>query len=272
MNEQTLRFGDPPAAMAPGFCVSSLQWSVGGFLVTFELIKDIVKLALIAACLYFALGAYVYRKQPAWSGFLDKRRFGVLLLLILAVIAIKVIEDVVSGESGPVDALILQFIHTNAPAALTGFFEAATFTGSTYVLFPLSFAIVVTLLFAKRRFEALLLAVSVISGGIVVYILKALVGRIRPALWETEWYWGSSFPSGHTLVVAAFASAATIGVTRIWPRRRILAMLIASVWVFSVAVSRLVLGVHWPTDVLAAACIGAFLPLAIGIALELRRA
>jgi undecaprenyl-diphosphatase len=112
----------------------------------------------------------------------------------------------------------------------------------------------------------------VICGAIVVYVLKALVGRARPALWETEWYWGSSFPSGHTLVVAAFAFATAIGVTRIWPERRNFAMLIAAAWVFSVAISRLVLGVHWPTDVLAAACIGAFLPLAVDVALEFRHA
>jgi undecaprenyl-diphosphatase len=241
-----------------------------GFPVTFELIKEIVKLALIAACLYFALGAYVHRMQSAWSVLFEKRRFGVLLLLVLAVIAIKVSEDVVSGESGPVDEWVLQFIHTNVPPALMGFFEAATLSGSTYVLFPLSIAVVLALLFARRRFEALLLALSVISGVIVVYVLKAFVGRTRPALWETESYWGSSFPSGHTLVVAAFAAATAIAVSRIWPRWRIFAILIAALWVLSVAISRLVLGVHWPTDVLAAACIGAFLPLAAGIALELR--
>ena len=57
---------------------------------------------------------------------------------------------------------------------------------------------------------------------------------------------------------AAFAAAATIGVTRILPGWRMFAMVIAGVWVISVAFSRLVLGVHWPTDVLAADCIGAF--------------
>jgi undecaprenyl-diphosphatase len=239
---------------------------------TFEMIKDIAKIALIAACLYFALGAYIHRTQPAWSTFLEKRRFGLLLSLVLAVVAIEVSEDVVSGESGPLDEQVLLFIHTNVPAAFVGFFEAATLTGSVYFLLPLSTATVIALLMARRRFEALLLAVSVISSTIVVYVLKELVGRTRPALWETEWYWGSSFPSGHTLVVAAFAAAAAIGVTRIWPRGRILTMLTAAVWVFSVALSRLVLGVHWPTDVLAAACIGSFLPIAVGIALELRHA
>jgi undecaprenyl-diphosphatase len=237
---------------------------------TFELANDIVKLALIAGGLYFALDAYAHRKQPTWSGFLGKRPIGVLLMLILAVIAIEVIEDVVSRESGPVDELMLRFIHTNVPASLNGFFEFATLTGSAAVMVPLSTAIVIALLFARRRFEALLLAISIIGGGVVVYILKVLIGRARPALWETEWYWGSSFPSGHTLVVAAFAAAGVISVIRIWPEWRAFAILIAVAWVITVGVSRLVLGVHWPTDVLAAACIGAFLPIAVGITLELR--
>ena len=99
-------------------------------------------------------------------------------------------------------------------------------------------------------------------------MLKAAVGRARPALWDTQWYWGSSFPSGHTLVVAALATATVISANRIWPGSRKFVMSIALVWVFSVGISRLVLGVHWPTDVLAAVCIGMFLPLAIGIVLE----
>lgn len=238
----------------------------------FVVFKEIGELALIAACLYFALGVYLHWKQPAWSALLQKRRFGVLLLLVLAVTALKVSEDVVTGESGPVDKLVLQFIHTNVPMSLTGFFATATITGSGYVLFPLSTVMVVAFLLARRRFEAALLAASVSCAAIVVYGLKAFVGRTRPALWKTEWYWGSSFPSGHTLIVAAFALATAICVTRIWPEKRKFAMPIAAVWVFCVAISRLVLGVHWPTDVLAAACIGAFLPLAVDVVLEFRQA
>jgi len=191
-----------------------------------------------------------------------------LLALVLAVVGIKVSEDAVNLESGPFDLLALQFIHANVPTALNGLFEAATITGSAGVLSPLVTILVVALLCAKRRYEALLLSVSVVSGAIVVYALKVVVGRVRPRLWDTEWYWGSSFPSGHTLVVAALATATVIGVARIWPQSRQIATLIAFVWVASVGISRLVLGVHWPTDVLAAVCIGMFLPLAIGIALE----
>ena len=199
-----------------------------------------------------------------------KRRLTLLSVLVLAVSAIKLSEEVIGGESGPVDQAILLFIHRHVPGALTGFFEAVTLTGSSKVLLPLATATTLALLYARRRLEALLLAASVTSGAAVVYAVKTLVGRARPALWETEAYWGSSFPSGHTLVVAAFATAAALCVSRIRPAARKLALSIAILWISLVALSRLVLGVHWPTDVLAAACIGAFLPLAISVALELR--
>ena len=238
----------------------------------FELIEDTTKITLIVACLYFVLGAYVRRKQPAWSEPLEKRCLVIVLVLILAVLAIKVSEDVLGGESGPIDKVILLFIRGHVPGRLTGFFEAITLTGSFRVLFPLVTGATIALLYKRRRFEALLLATSVISAATMVYVTKVAVGRTRPALWETAWYWGSSFPSGHTLVVAAFAIAAALCISRIWPATREFALWTAILWICLVALSRLVLGVHWPTDVLVAACIGASLPLAISVALELRHA
>ena len=69
---------------------------------------------------------------------------------------------------------------------------------------------------------------------------------------------------------AAFATAAVLCVGRIRPAARKFALPVALLWIFLVGFSRLVIGVHWPTDVLAAVCIGAFLPLAMSVALELR--
>ncbi|NDP48281.1 MAG: phosphatase PAP2 family protein [Sulfuriferula multivorans] len=236
----------------------------------FELVEDIVKMVLIVASLYFILGETVRRMQPTWSEPLGKRRLITLSVLILAVSAIKLIEDVVGGESGPIDRTILLFIHGHVPRTLSGFFEAVTLTGSSWFLFPLATVATIALLWAKRRFEALLVAASVISAAMLIYLIKMVVGRARPILWDTEWYWGSSFPSGHTLAVAAFATAAALCISRIRPASRNLALSLAILWITLVAMSRLVLGVHWPTDVLVAACIGAFLPLAMSVVLELR--
>jgi undecaprenyl-diphosphatase len=239
--------------------------------VILELMAEVTKLALVVAALYASLGAYVRHRRPAWSAPLEKRRLGILLGLVLAVCAIAVTEDVLGGESGPMDRALLLFIHARVSGRLDGFFEAVTLTGSSTLLFPLTAVTAAVLLWTRHRIEALLLAGSVLAGAAVVYVIKTAVGRSRPALWETEWYWGSSFPSGHTLVTAAFATAAVLCVSRIRPARRTVALWIALAWVLLVALSRLVLGVHWPTDVLAAACIGAFLPLALSVALELRR-
>src|SRR6266480_1533713 len=118
--------------------------------------------------------------MTAWSGPLGKWRLTLLSVLVLAVCAIKVSEEVIGGESGPIDRAILLFIHKHVPGALTGFFEAVTLTGSSKVLFPLASAATIALLCARRRLEALLLAASVIGGAAVVYVVKALVGRARP--------------------------------------------------------------------------------------------
>lgn len=236
----------------------------------FELIEDIAKLTLIVACLYFILGAYVRHNQPKWIDPMDKRRLTILFVLVLAASAVKVSEDVLGGESGPIDSALLIFIHNHVPNALNWLFEAVTLTGSLRFLFPLAALTTIILLCTKHRLEALIVAASAISSIIVIYVIKTIVSRDRPMLWDTELYWGSSFPSGHTLAVAAFATAIVLCVSRIRPASRNFALAIAMLWIFLVAISRLVLGVHWPTDVLVAACIGAFMPLALSVVLELR--
>ena len=69
-------------------------------------------------------------KRPAWLDPLEKRRLVIVLVLVLAVSAIKVSEDALGGESGPIDKAILLFIRGHVPGTLIGFFEAITFTGS----------------------------------------------------------------------------------------------------------------------------------------------
>ena len=230
---------------------------------------DIAKLSLFIACAYALLGVYARRRRPQWAAQLTNRRLAVLGALTLAVAGIKLIEDVVAKESGPVDEAILWFVQNHMPAALSGFFAVVTISGSAQFLVPLAAVAASALLLARRRFEAVLVVASLLTATLVVWGMKVMVGRARPALWETQGAWGASFPSGHTLSTAAFATAGALCVAQIWPRAGTLAMALGVTWTLLVALSRLVLGVHWPSDVLAAICLGAFIPLLFSVASEL---
>ena len=124
---------------------------------------------------------------------------------------------------------------------------------------------VVLLLFGgDRRYEALTAGfLSLCAGQFIFFVLKRLIGRERPCATETH-CWADplppdrfSFPSGHT--ITAFAITFSLGLY--YPG--LLAGLVFCA--LSVAVSRVILGLHYVSDVLAGIVIGS----AIGIAVFL---
>ncbi|MGH9457968.1 MAG: phosphatase PAP2 family protein [Thermoanaerobaculia bacterium] len=101
---------------------------------------------------------------------------------------------------------------------------------------------------------ALAMAAAAAGAGIVVNILKVVVGRTRPELWLGPFHHvfpsASSFPSGHT--VGAFAIAGVIAFAARSLTFRVVALGIAS----SIAASRVLTFRHWPSDVVASAILG----------------
>lgn len=215
----------------------------------------------------YAFAAMVAARRSHWALHFRDRRLHYLLLIGAVVVLAKVTEDVLAQESGAMDRALLLDIHREVPARLLGFFAAATLTGSLKLLGPMTGIGGAMLWLGRRRFEALQLVATMALSSLLVYAAKTTVARVRPALWETQWYWGSSFPSGHTLSSAALATSAFLCVSRQWPRLRVPAACVLTAWVVLVGASRLVLGVHWPTDVLAAACAGALLAAGTNAAL-----
>jgi undecaprenyl-diphosphatase len=235
-----------------------------------EAAEEIAQLALGVVAMYLTLRLLLRLQRPTWHEHVERRRAAVVCLLALLAAAVMVAEDTLKGQSGPVDTAALLWLRAHVPAALTPWFEAITLSASSNVLTPLTIVATAGLLALRRRVGALLVAGSVVSAALVVYVVKVIVGRARPALWDTEWYWGSSFPSGHTLVMAAFATSTALVAGRLWPAVRVPVLLLALAWTLLVGLSRLVLGVHWPTDVVVAACLGMAMPLAFGLVLESR--
>jgi undecaprenyl-diphosphatase len=119
-------------------------------------------------------------------------------------------------------------------------------------LFALS--AVVALLFIRRRREAALFVLTVISGWLVDDAIKTLVARARPQIVPhlTE-AGGASFPSGHSFNAALVYLAMALTFAAITPRAAVRRTIIAVAVLTSLAVawSRVWLGVHWPSDVIA---------------------
>jgi undecaprenyl-diphosphatase len=144
-----------------------------------------------------------------------------------------------------------------------------TALGSAGVLVFLTLS-VVGYLILLRRYALALLVVVAISGGLLLSLpLKAALDRQRPdlvpALTEAQF---ASFPSGHSM--AAAATYLTLGalLARVQPRRRLRVyfLTLAILVTMLVGVSRIYLGVHWPTDVLAGWTAGATWALICGLA------
>ncbi|GAB6194918.1 phosphatase PAP2 family protein [Lysobacter xanthus] len=225
-------------------------------------LREAAELSAVVLGLFAALSV-LSRRHDRWAAGFHRRRVGLLLLVAAAVVLVEVTGEVLGQHSTAIDRSILLAIHGAVPAGLSPLFDVATQSGSSHWIVPCVAIAVALLLWRRHRFEALQLATVTAVAGLVIYVAKTAVGRARPDLWSTQWFWGSSFPSGHTLSTAAVATAACLAVARVRPQARRPATVLAIVWVGLVGLSRLVLGVHWPTDVIAAACAG--LLLATGV-------
>ncbi len=162
-------------------------------------------------------------------------------------------EEVAEGESRRFDRAVLLWIDSNVPENLDGPMRLITALGYYWVVLPLLAASVLIFYLLRWRLSAILLLVSTAGGVLLTTLLKALFRRARPDLIETG-YTASfySFPSGHATVAVGFYGALTVilayrarGVAR-WAVATggVLLMLL-------IGFSRLYLGVHYPTDVLA---------------------
>ena len=150
-------------------------------------------------------------------------------------------------------------------------FNGITFFGNELTIAVIAAIVILFLLYFKvYRAYALGLAITLIGTGATGYALKALVGRARPnglipSVIETSF----SFPSGHaTAAIALYGFIAYI-LCVLFPTKKPVVVTSAILLIGSVGFSRLYLGVHFPSDVLAGYILGG-LWILIGIAVAER--
>lgn len=175
----------------------------------------------------------------------------------------------IARDASPHDfdtAILLAFRSAGDPATpigpvwMEGVVRDITGLGGTAVLTFITVASVLYLLVARKPRTALFLCAAIAGGQVLSSLLKLGVERPRPDLVShLVDVHTLSFPSGHAMLSAV--TYLTLGslLARIMPDRtsRVYVIGIAVLLTFLVGMSRIYLGVHWPSDVLAGWCAGA---------------
>lgn len=175
-------------------------------------------------------------------------------------------DEVMEGGTQAIDRGILLFFRhsgTLAPRGPAFIQEAArdmTALGSVTLLALITAGVAGFLALNGKRHMALYLVASVCSGEGMDALLKDMFHRARPDLVPyLDVFSGASFPSGHSMMSAL--TYLTIGalLARSTPRKRLKAyfLCVSILLTLAVGVTRVYLGVHWPTDVLAGWTAGA---------------
>jgi undecaprenyl-diphosphatase len=164
-------------------------------------------------------------------------------------------------ESFPGDEAVVHWVETWRHPTITDFMKAVSLIGDSWILVGIAGALAIGLLAVGRRREGL---VSAGALGLLFLspLLKWLIDRPRPPadLLVTDPLTTPSFPSGHAyqslIVFALLIGLVAVFVNRTWLCRSLQVLLVSLI--LAIGLSRIYLGVHWPSDVLGGYVIGVF--------------
>lgn len=182
---------------------------------------------------------------------------GLLLCLAIIYVLAQLSEEVLEREAFGFDKTILLWIHQFANPALDTIMLNVTRLGnpSTVVFITL---VALGILWGRRyRQEAKIFLLNCLGGAILSYGLKLAFSKPRPQLWKSLIAEQSySYPSGHALgSIVLYGFLAYLLGTH-YPKYTRVFYSIAAILIVSIGLSRLYLGVHWPTDVIAGYGVG----------------
>ena len=206
---------------------------------------------------------------PARLARLGTQEVGALVAIFLCAALIltfgTIAEEVVEGDTHEIDMRVLMALRSPGnPADLIGppWFEEMmrdfTALGSYAFIIIVLTAAVGYLLLIRKLGLALLTAGSVIGGMLISNLLKLGFDRPRPDLDHGTRVFTNSFPSGHAMLSAVTFLTLGALLTRVnvdW-RAKIYFLTIAVLLTIIVGCSRIYLGVHYPSDVIAGWCVG----------------
>lgn len=197
------------------------------------------------------------------------RRSAIVLAVFSAALALGFLSlsrAVVAGRTEDIDhRLLLAMREADDPSDPVGprWFEEAcrdmTALGGVTVLSLITVTVTAFFWMAGMRRAAVYVALAVLGAAVVNTALKAAFDRPRPDLVpHGSVVYHASFPSGHSMLAATVYLTLGMVASRFVPRRRLKVLLIGMAFLVTgfVGASRVYLGVHWPTDVVAGWVVG----------------
>ena len=185
--------------------------------------------------------------------FMMKGSFALLLFMIIGYI-VKFYPEMLVDFDQPIQTAI----RGDLPETLTLLFRAITHLIDIPVI--ISWVLIVAFIFYRKQWkmESYLMLGNLTLAGILIVTFKNIYQRPRPEIVHLVEEKGFSFPSGHSLAVTLMVGSLIVILSQrikntVW--RKIIQILL-SLYIFSVLVSRIYLGVHYPSDVIASLCVG----------------
>jgi undecaprenyl-diphosphatase len=178
---------------------------------------------------------------------------------LAARIRAEVADEVREGTTQRVDDAVLHWIAAHQVPWLVDTMAELTMLGTGLVVTTIVAVSALFLWLTRHKYSAVLLLVATLGGIALNNVLKAGFDRPRPQVitWGTH-VLTSSFPSGHAMsaavVYGTIAYLAARLERRMWTR--VLTLMMAAALIALIALSRMYLGVHYPSDVLAGVLVG----------------
>lgn len=182
---------------------------------------------------------------------------GLVSCLIIIYVVAQISDEVLDREAFAFDKTILLWIHSFANPTLDGIMRFITRFNDPSTVTVIAIAVLAILVWRHYDSEAQIFVIDCLGGVVLSYGLKSVFGKVRPDLWKSAIEDLSfSYPSGHALGSTVLYGFIAYLVASRYPQFSLLIYVGAIFLIGAIGLSRLYLGVHWPTDIIGGYGIG----------------